>query len=101
MDITALIPLLSQGAGGAIFGPLVGGLLKGQNFGLIGKLLAGIVGGIGAGQGLNALNPELLSGLSSMVGGGDIGSIVSGLVTGGVGGGALSAIVGLVMGGKK
>jgi hypothetical protein len=96
MELIELLPLILQGLGGAILGPVVAGLLRKREFGLIGKILAGLVGGVAAGQGLNALG--LLTPLSDAVGGGQAGLIVSSLVSGGVGGGALSLLAGLSMG---
>ncbi|MFZ4070847.1 MAG: hypothetical protein ACOYJ6_12170 [Caulobacterales bacterium] len=96
MDPTALLPLILQAVGGAILGPVVAGLLRGREFGLIGNVLAGIVGGVAAGQGLNAAG--WLAPLAEAVGGGQAGVIVSSLVSGGLGGGLLSGLAGLIVG---
>jgi hypothetical protein len=96
MDLNPFLPLILQGVGGAILGPVVGSLLKGRDFSLIGKILAGMLGGVAAGQGLNAAG--VLGPLAELVGGGTAGMIVSSLVSGGVGGGLISAIAGLALG---
>lgn len=96
MDWSALLPLILQGAGGAILGPVVGGLLRGREASPLVKILAGLLGGVVAGQGLNAAG--LLTPLAEAVGGGQAGMIVSSLVSGGIGGGLFAILAGLTMG---
>jgi uncharacterized membrane protein YeaQ/YmgE (transglycosylase-associated protein family) len=86
------LPLIIQLVSGAIGGNVAGALLKGKNLGALGNSIAGIVGGVGAAQGLNAAGVDL----AGMMGGGDLGSIISSIVSGGLGGGVLMAIVGLL-----
>jgi hypothetical protein len=76
----------------AVGGNIVGALLKGKNLGALGNSIAGIVGGVGAAQGLNTAGVDL----AGLAGGGDIGGIISSIVSGGAGGGVLMALVGLL-----
>ncbi|MDJ0921449.1 MAG: hypothetical protein QNI84_09990 [Henriciella sp.] len=81
-----LLPLLLNGAGGAIIGPILSKLLGGK--GATG-LLAGIAGGLAGGYGMDAVGLQLLSG-TGLVG------MLGELLQGGVGGGILGGIIGLV-----
>ncbi len=86
------LPLIIQLVSGAVGGNVAGALLKGKNLGALGNSIAGIVGGVGAAQGLGAAGVDL----AGMMGGGDMGAIISSIVSGGVGGGVLMAIVGFL-----
>lgn len=81
-----LLPLLLNGAGGAIIGPILSKLLGGK--GATG-LLAGIAGGLAGGFGMDAAGLQLLSG-SGLVG------MLGELIQGGVGGGILGGIIGVL-----
>lgn len=81
-----LLPLLLNGAGGAIIGPILSKLLGGK--GATG-LLAGIAGGVAGGFGMDAAGLQLLSG-TGLVG------MLGELVQGGIGGGVLGGIIGVV-----
>ncbi len=88
----AVINLLIQLISGAVGGNVAGAALKDYNLGTLGNSIAGIVGGVAAGQGLQAAGVDL----AAMIGSGQIGTIVSNIVSGGLGGGVLMAIVGLL-----
>ncbi|MEM9939425.1 MAG: hypothetical protein AAF768_11295 [Pseudomonadota bacterium] len=81
-----LLPLLLNGAGGAIIGPILSKLLGGK--GATG-LLAGIAGGVAGGFGMDAAGLQLLSG-SGLVG------MLGELLQGGIGGGVLGGIIGVI-----
>jgi uncharacterized membrane protein YeaQ/YmgE (transglycosylase-associated protein family) len=78
----AILPLVIQAlAGGG--GGFLGNLLKSNNLGMIGNLLAGAVGGVGTSQGLAAAGVGdstnmIMSIVTSLVGGG-LGSVIGGL----------------------
>lgn len=78
-----------------MIGPIIASLLGGKNASLVGKLLAGILGGVGAGAAASAtgVGDDLLT---SMVGG-NLGMILQNVVEGGVGGGVLATLAGWVM----
>ncbi|MEO0549137.1 MAG: hypothetical protein AAFZ91_04390 [Pseudomonadota bacterium] len=81
-----LLPLLLNGAGGAIIGPILSKLLGGK--GATG-LLAGIAGGVAGGFGMDAADLQLLSG-TGLVG------MLGELLQGGIGGGVLGGIIGVI-----
>lgn len=81
-----LLPLILNGAGGAIIGPILSKLLGGK--GGTG-LLAGIVGGIAGGYGMDAAGLNLLSGSNLM-------GYLNEALQGGIGGGVIGGIIGLV-----
>jgi hypothetical protein len=87
-----LMQLLLNGAGGAIIGPLISQLLGGKNQSMLTRIIAGVVGGVGAGAGADASG--LSAQLASMLGGGELTTIVASLLEGGVGGGVLSTLAG-------
>jgi hypothetical protein len=67
--------------------------LKDYNLGNLGNTIAGVIGGVGGGQILQALIPAI----ASAAGGGlDLGAIVGQIVGGGAGGAILTIIAGLV-----
>jgi len=86
-----IIVLLIQVAAGLIGGTVIGSRIKNATLGGLGNALAGAVGGIGGGQILGALVPEL-SGTESM----DFGTII-GQVVGSGAGGALLTIAGALI----
>lgn len=85
------IPLLMNGVGGAILGPIVSKLLGGK--GGTGAL-AGIVGGLAGGYGMDA------AGLLGLGNGADLMTHVGNIVQGGVGGGIIGGLIGLLTKGK-
>lgn len=93
MDIGLIVGLLSGAAGGNV----AGNLMK-SNMGVLGRSLAGIVGG----GGLAALAP-MVPGLEGVFAapaeatGLNVSSIVGSLASGGIGGGLVTAILGKVM----
>lgn len=86
------LPLIIQLISGAVGGNVAGALMKGKNLGTLGNSIAGILGGVAAGQGLQAAGVDL----AAMIGSGQIGAIVSNVVSGGLGGGVLMAVIGLI-----
>lgn len=85
----SLLPLILNGAGGAIIGPIVSKFLGGK--GATGAL-AGIVGGLAGGYGMNAADV----GFQSLLGNEAIMGYLSSFLNGGVGGGIIGGIIGLV-----
>lgn len=97
MDIVSLGLGLLSGAGGG----LVAGKVMNSGMGTAGRALTGIVGGTG----LAALAPMIpgLEGVFASPADGaglNVGSLLGGVVSGGVGGSILTFILGKVMGGK-
>ncbi|MEO0546740.1 MAG: hypothetical protein AAF035_07305 [Pseudomonadota bacterium] len=82
---------------GIIGGGAVGPLLKNAAMGMLPKLLAGGVGGLGGAAALAGPLATMVSG-GDPTAGFDIGSLVGGAVGGGAGGAVLIGIVGTVMG---
>jgi hypothetical protein len=90
---SALINLIIQLVAGAVGGNGAGSAFKNYNLGTLGNTIAGAIGGIGGGQLLQALIPAL----EGAVGGGtNAEAIIGQLVGGGVGGAILTVIAGLV-----
>jgi uncharacterized membrane protein YeaQ/YmgE (transglycosylase-associated protein family) len=87
----AIVNLIIQLIAGVIGGNGAGAALKDYDLGKLGNTIAGAVGGVGGGQILQALIPALAG-----AGGLDIGSIVGQLVGGGASGAILTIIVGIV-----
>ena len=81
------LPLILNGVGGAILGPIVSKLLGGK---LSTGTLGGIIGGLAGGFGMDAAGLQML-------GGSDIMSHLNNFLQGGIGGGALGALAGLVL----
>lgn len=97
-----LLPLLTGGAGGAIGGNLLGGLLGKAGGGVASRSLIGIVGGALA---TKFLGPTLGPMVGAAIGSGalDPMAIIANLATGAGGGGVLTIVLGLIqsmMGGK-
>lgn len=90
MDLNAILPFLLSGAGGAVFGPLLSKVLGGKGFGLIGNAIAGIVGGIAAGKGLD------MAQVGNLLGDSELMKNIQTVLEGGLGGGVLGAILGLI-----
>lgn len=86
----AILPYLMNGVGGAVIGPVISKLLGGK--GATG-LLAGIVGGLAGGAGMDQLGAQILSGDGMM-------AHLNNLLQGGIGGGVIGGILGLVTKGK-
>ena len=84
-----LLPLILNGVGGAVLGPIVSKLLGGK--GGTGAI-AGIVGGLAGGFGMG----EAGVGFQSLLGNEAIMGMLSSFLNGGVGGGIIGGIIGLV-----
>lgn len=80
------LPLIMNGAGGAVIGPIISKVLGGK--GSTGAL-AGIVGGLAGGYGMDAAGLQLL-------GGSDIMNALGNFLQGGIGGGVIGGILGLI-----
>ncbi len=88
-----LFPLLLNGVGGAVLGPILMKLVGGKgNLGTIMGLIGGVAGGVGAGQLSEIVNLDL----ASIMGGGDMMRMVANLIEGGVGGGILGVLAGKI-----
>jgi hypothetical protein len=87
--VSLIIQLLSGAAGSGLLAKFVTQL----NLGPLGNLITGALGGIGGG---NILGSLLGSGAAVATGGGDVASILTQIVGGGVGGPILTAIIALV-----
>lgn len=88
----ALLPLIVQAIGGAAGGGILGQFLKSKSLGPVANIIAGAVGGVATGQGLDAAG--LLSQLAPLLGNETIAGGVSALV----GGGVVQAIAAQVLG---
>ena len=84
-----LIPLILNGVGGAVLGPIVSKALGGK--GGTGAI-AGIIGGLAGGYGMNAAD----AGFQSLLGNEAIMGLLSSFLNGGVGGGVIGGIISLV-----
>jgi hypothetical protein len=101
MDMTVLMPYIVQAIGGAVGGNILGALTRGGG-GLIGRTLAGAIGGVGAGFG--AANVEAIGNVASMWGNlidGPNGQHLANLITGAGGGGILGLVSGLLIRGGE
>jgi hypothetical protein len=88
-----IINLVIQLIAGVIGGIGAGSALKDYSLGGLGNTIVGAIGGVGGGQALQAFIPAL----AGTAGGGfDVGAIVGQLVGGGVSGAILTLIVGVV-----
>jgi len=83
------LPLILNGVGGAILGPIVSKVLGGK--GGTGAL-AGIVGGLAGGYGMNAAD----IGFQSLLGNEALMGMISNFLNGGVGGGVIGGILGMM-----
>lgn len=88
MDMTQL---LLNGAGGAILGPLVAQFLGGKNSSLLVRIVAGLVGGVGAGYAADQ------AGLGALLGSGEVMQMLQSFLEGGVGGGVLATLGGILL----
>lgn len=88
------LPYVLQGVGGALLGPLLSAITGGKGFGTIGNAILGILGGIGVGQGLDAIGMEHVIG--DMLGGGGLMRNLGEVIKGGVGGGLLGILAGMI-----
>lgn len=89
MDINALLPYVLNGAGGVIVGPIISKLLGGK--GGTGAI-AGIIGGLAGGYGMNAAD----LGFQSLLGNEAIMGHLSSFLNGGVGGGIIGGILAFI-----
>lgn len=97
MDISAYLPLIVQALGGLAAGNITGALTRGGG-GVLGRSIAGIIGGLAAGQGIGQVAGA--EGLLEAVYGfaqGDVGQHIGNLIVGAGGGGLLGLIAGLVL----
>lgn len=78
---------------GAVGGNGAGAIMKNLSLGTLGNSIVGLIGG-----GLGGKILDMLMGGGAATGGMDIGSIISSVASGGVGGGVLLAIVGMLKG---
>lgn len=88
----ALINIIIQIVAGAIGGNGAGAALKDVNLGTLGNTIAGAIGGVAGGQLLSALIPALAGAAGTI----DLGAMVSQAVGGGVAGAVLTAIIGFI-----
>ena len=86
-----LVNLIIQIIAGALGGNGAGAALKNMSLGPLGNTIAGAIGGLGGGQLLSALIPAL----AGATGDTDLGALVGQAVGGGIAGAILTAIVGL------
>ncbi|MEM9055102.1 MAG: hypothetical protein AAGB16_07235 [Pseudomonadota bacterium] len=89
----SLLPLILNGAGGAVLGPIVSKMLGGK--GATGAL-AGIIGGLAGGYGM----AELGVGFQSLLGSDAVMGHLSSFLNGGVGGGIIGGLLGLLTKGR-
>ncbi len=94
-----IIPLIIQVVSGVVGGGAVSGMLKNAAMGMLPKLLAGGLGGIGGATALGGMISGMIGGDAAS--GMDMGSILGNVGGGLVGGGVLSGIAGMVMGAMK
>ena len=87
-----LINLIIQIIAGALGGNGAGAALKDMSLGPLGNTIAGAIGGLGGGQLLSALIPAL----AGATGGADLGALVGHAVGGGIGGAILTVIAGFI-----
>ncbi len=83
------IPLILNGVGGLVIGPIVSKVLGGK--GGTGAI-AGVIGGLAGGYGMNAAD----IGFQSLLGNEAIMGHLSSFLNGGVGGGIIGGILGLI-----
>lgn len=83
------LPLILNGVGGAILGPIVSKVLGGK--GGTGAI-AGIVGGLAGGYGMSAADV----GFQSLLGNEALMGMISNFLNGGVGGGIIGGILGMM-----
>lgn len=87
------IPLILNGVGGAVLGPIVSKALGGK--GGTGAI-AGIIGGLAGGYGMNAADV----GFQSLLGSEAVMGLLSSFLNGGVGGGVIGGILGVITKGR-
>ena len=85
-----MMDLLLNGVGGAVLGPLISQFLGGKNQSMLVRIIAGVVGGVGVGQGANAV------GMGSLLGDAQAMQMLQNFLEGGVGGGVLATIAGML-----
>jgi uncharacterized membrane protein YeaQ/YmgE (transglycosylase-associated protein family) len=97
MDITSLIIQLIVGA---IGGNAAGKVMPDKSLGTLGNTIAGVIGGFGGGQILNAVlgGGATADAAAGAAGGMDIGAIIQQVAGGGIGGAVLMIIVGVIKG---
>jgi uncharacterized membrane protein YeaQ/YmgE (transglycosylase-associated protein family) len=102
MDITSLIIQLITGA---IGGNAAGAVMKDKSLGTLGNSIAGVVGGIGAGQILDRIlgaAPQVADAAAgAAAAGGGIGAIIQDVAGGGIGGAIVMIVVGIIKGMNK
>jgi hypothetical protein len=91
----ALIPIIIQAISGAAGGGIMGNIIKTAGAALLPKLIAGALGGVGAGQLLGGALGGMLGG--DAAGGMDMGNILGQVISGAGGGGVLATIAGMVL----
>ena len=91
---TMLVSLIIQLVAGIAGGNAAGAALRAYSSGIVGNMIAGAIGGVGAGQLVQVLMPAI----SGAGGGFDEGAILGQIVSAGAGGAILTLIAGLVKG---
>lgn len=85
--IQEYLPMILNGAGGAVLGPMLAGMLGGRSaLGFLGGILGGIAGGYGAD----------MAGYSALIGAEGVMGYVQDLAEGAVGGGILGILSGIL-----
>jgi hypothetical protein len=95
MDMAMILPIIVQALGGVAGGNILGALTRGGG-GPLGRTIAGVIGGLAAGQGLPQVAPDLVATLSTLLSG-DAGARLGELIVGAGGGGVLGLITGLLV----
>jgi len=93
------LPIVTGIMGGGAVGPMI----KGAAMGMLPKLLAGGVGGLGGAAALAGPLAGMIGGAATgdAAGGLDLGSLLGGAVGGGAGGAVLTGLAGTIMGAMK
>ena len=87
-----LINLITQIVAGALGGNGAGSALKDQSLGTLGNTIAGAIGGVAGGQLLSALNPALAGAAGTI----DFSALLGQAVGGGISGAIVAAIAGFI-----
>jgi uncharacterized membrane protein YeaQ/YmgE (transglycosylase-associated protein family) len=98
MDLTSLIIQLIAGA---IGGNAAGAAMKDKSLGTLGNSIAGVIGGIGAGQILDWMLAGAPAAVDAAAGGLDIGALIQDVAAGGIGGAIVMIVVGVIKGMNK
>lgn len=93
----AYLPIILQALGGLVGANVIGGLTRGGG-GVFGRSLAGVVGGVAAGQGLPSVTEAqpLIEAVSTLLQG-ENGARLGDVIIGAGGGGVLGLVTGLLV----